>query len=704
MKKLVIVESPTKQKTISRFLSNDFIIRSSFGHIRDLPQKELGVDIDKKFAPKYVTVERGKKIISELMKIALGADSIYLATDPDREGEAISWHITQILKNVDPKKFKRIAFHEITKNAILDALKNPREIDMNLVNAQQARRILDRIVGYKISPLLWAKISGGLSAGRVQSVAVRLIYERDKEIKAFEVKDYYSLVGNFKKEESKFNAKLFKWEGENVEKYTVLKLFAEDYKYRSSIFDKKEKVLGVINYLTPKKFKVVKVDKKTTSSKPKPPFITSSLQQEAYNKLGFTPDRTMKVAQKLYEGVEIKGEMKGLITYMRTDSYNVSEQIQKQARDFIKKNYGDNYCPAHPPVYSKKVKGAQEAHEAIHPTDVSLTPEDIKNYVTPDEYKLYDLIWKKFLASQMENALFDQLTVEITDETDKSLFKTGGRTLKFDGYLKVYSDTSDEKKEDEDENEEAILPPLSVGDEISVIDFDVKSHSTTPPPNYNEASLIKTLENHGIGRPSTYATIITTIINRGYIKRDKSKKMLITDLGKKVTEKLIEFFPDIMSLSYTADIEDKLDDVADGKVDWIELLDKFYSSFKSQLDKANANMKNEKIIQRTNVKCPICGSDMVLRESRYGKYLTCSKFPKCKGKMNVDNNNTEKFKGIKTTEKCDKCKDGFMVLRKGPKNYFLGCSNFPKCRNTRQITEKELEKLLPKEEEKKDNP
>ena len=428
----------------------------------------------------------------------------------------------------------------------------------------------------------------------------------------------------------------------------------------------------------------------------------ASLQQEAFNKLGFAPDRTMKVAQKLYEGVDIKGEMKGLITYMRTDSYNVSEQIQKQAREFIKKNYGDDYCPEKPPVYAKKVKGAQEAHEAIHPTDVNLAPDAIKSYVSPDEHKLYELIWKKFISSQMESAVFDQLSVEITDETSKSVFKTGGRTLKFDGYLKIYSDAQDDKKE-EDDDEEAILPPMSEGDEVEAIDFDVKSHSTTPPPNYNEASLIKTLENHGIGRPSTYATIITTVINRGYIKKDKSRKMLITDLGRRVTEKLIEFFPDIMSLSYTADIEDKLDDVADGKVDWVELLDKFYSSFRVQLDKASANMKNEKIIQHTNVKCPICASDMILRESRYGKYLTCSKFPKCRGKTNLGSDSAERFKAIKTTERCDKCKDGYMVLRKGPKNYFMGCSNFPRCRNTRQVSEKELEKILPKEEDKKDN-
>lgn len=691
MTKLVIVESPTKQKTISRFLTKDFVIKSSFGHIRDLPEKELGVDISKNFTPRYVIVEKAKKIIQELMKIASKSETIYLATDPDREGEAISWHITQMLKNVDPEKFKRIVFHEITKNAILQSLENPRKIDINLVNAQQARRILDRIVGYQISPLLWAKIKAGLSAGRVQSVAVRLIYERDKEIRSFEVKDYYLLTGKFKKEGVVFDARLIKWEGENVEKYNVLKLFADEYKYRSSIFESKEKVIGVINYLTPVKFKVTNIDKKTISSKPRPPFITSSMQQDAYNKLGFTPEKTMKIAQKLYEGVSIKGEMKGLITYMRTDSYNVNEIIQKQTLKFIKENYGEKYAPPNPRVYTRKVKGAQEAHESIHPTDVNLVPDSIKTYLDEDEYKLYDLIWKRFVSSQMENAIFEQLSIEITDETGKAVFKTGGRTLKFDGYLKLYSGP----EEDENENEgNIIIPPLSIGDELGVVDFNISSHSTTPPPSYNEASLIKTLENHGIGRPSTYATIISTIIKRGYIKKDKDRKMVITELGKKVTEKLIEFFPDIMSLSYTAEIEDKLDDIACGRLDWIKLLNSFYSSFKVQLDNANNTMKSEKVLQHTHIKCPLCGSDMILRESRYGKYLSCSNFPRCRGKINLSQDNTEKFKPVKTTYKCDKCKDGYMVLRKGPKNYFLGCSNFPKCRNVKQISEEEVNKIL----------
>jgi len=693
MKNLVIVESPTKQKTISRFLPSSFIIRSSFGHIRDLPEKEMGVDIENNFEPRYVVIGRAKKIIAELNRIASSCDNIYLATDPDREGEAISWHITQVLKNINPDKFKRITFHEITKNAILEALKSPRKIDLNLVNAQQARRILDRIVGYKISPLLWQKIGGGLSAGRVQSVAVRIIYERDKEINAFEVKDYYTISGKFKKDEQSFDAKMFKWEDENVEKYTTLKLFAEDYKFRSSIFDTKEKATACINYLLNKKFKVSKIEKKTTISKPKPPFITSSLQQEAYNKLGFTPEKTMKIAQKLYEGVNIGGKMQGLITYMRTDSYNVNEIIQKQALDFIEKNYGKDYRPKTPNIYTKKVKGAQEAHEAIHPTDVNLTPQSIKKYLTEDEYKLYDLIWKKFIASQMESAVFDQLSVEIVDETNKAVFKTGGRTLKFDGYLRVYQDEEDKK---DDEDEKNILPPLKEGDEITLLDLNINSHTTTPPPNYNEASLIKTLENHGIGRPSTYATIISTIIKRGYVKRDKGKKLVITELGRKVTEKLIEFFPDIMSLNYTATIEDKLDDIADANLYWLSLLKDFYEKFSAELNKAMVNMEKEKDGRYTAIKCLICGSNMILKESKYGKYLICSKYPKCRGKVNLDNNNSAKFQGIKIDRRCDKCSSGYMVLRKGPKNYFLGCSNFPKCRNVIQISQDDAEDIIKK--------
>ncbi len=690
MKNLVIVESPTKQKTISKFLGGDFVVKSSYGHIRDLPEKDFGVDIEKNFKPHYILIDKAKKIIPELMKFASSSQNIYLATDPDREGEAISWHIMEALKNIDRKKFKRITFHEITKEAISEALKTPREIDMNLVNAQQARRILDRIVGYKISPLLWKKIKGGLSAGRVQSVAVRLVYERDKEISAFEVKEYFTINGFFDYSQTTIPAKMIKWNNENVERYTVLKLFAEDYKYRSSIFEKKEDAFSAVNLIRGKKFRVIKKESKTVSSKPKPPFITSTLQQEAYTKLGFTSDKTMRIAQKLYEGVSIKGEMKGLITYMRTDSFNVNQNIQKQTQQFIREYYGEKYAPQTPPVYTKKVKGAQEAHEAIHPTDVFLTPSSIKQYLNEDEYKLYDLIWKKFVASQMENAVFEQISIEISDEDNKSVFRAGGRSVKFDGYLKVYGD--DEGGDENDEN--TLIPAVSEGDVLVAVDFDVKSHLTTPPPYYNEASLIKTLEIHGIGRPSTYATIISNIINRGYIKRDKSKKLIITELGRKVTEKLIEFFPDIMNLNYTADVEDKLDDIAEGSLLWTDLLSSFYAKFKLELEKANREMSKENTQIYYAEKCPICGSDMILKESRFGKFLTCSKFPKCRGKISLTNNMEKKFSGIKISEKCNVCKTGYMVLRKGLKGYFLGCSRFPKCRNVRKITDEEVSRIL----------
>lgn len=695
MKNLVIVESPTKQKTISKFLNDSFIVKSSYGHIRDLPEKEFGVDIENNFQPRYILIDRAKKVIAELLKYSSISDNIYLATDPDREGEAISWHIVEVLKNVDRKKFKRITFHEITKQAILEALKNPRSIDINLVNAQQARRILDRIVGYKISPLLWKKIKGGLSAGRVQSVAVRLVYERDKEISSFEVKDYYTIYGDFLFGDVKIPARMVKWNGENVEVYTTLKLFAEDYRYRSSIFEKKEDALACISFLRDKRFRVLSKTSKTVTLKPKPPFITSTLQQEAYTRLGFSSDKTMKIAQKLYEGVQIKDEMRGLITYMRTDSFNVSKQIQEQAAQFIRASYGDNYCPQTPPVYTKKVKGAQEAHEAIHPTDVFLTPEEVKPYLTEDEYKLYDLIWKKFIASQMESAVFEQVTIDIVDEDERSVFRAGGRILKFDGYLKVYAE---DEKEDDEEN--IILPPINEGDFLKPIDFNIKEHKTTPPPYYNEASLIKTLEVHGIGRPSTYATIISTILERGYVKRDKNKRLLITELGKKVTQRLIEFFPDIMSLNYTAEIEDKLDEIAEGKLAWTDLLSKFYERFKEELENAQKGMKKEGGEIYYSERCPLCGSYMILRESRYGKFLTCSRFPRCKGKISVDKNMEKRFVGVKTTQSCEKCKDGFMVLRKGSNGYFLGCSNFPRCKNTKKISDEDAQRLISAKDEK----
>ncbi|MCX5786694.1 MAG: type I DNA topoisomerase [Elusimicrobia bacterium] len=692
---LVIVESPTKEKTISRFLEGAFTVRSSYGHVRDLPKGELGVDVEHGFTPKYVVIERAKRIIAELNTLAKGADVIYLATDPDREGEAISWHLREVM-NADKAKFKRISFHEITKTAIAASLKSPRELDLNMVNAQQARRVIDRLVGYKLSPLLWAKIKSGLSAGRVQSVAVRLIAERAKEIAAFNEEDYYTLAGMLTKGESKpFEAKLVRWQAKPVEQTITLKLFAEDYRYKTSVFKKMEDTVEAATLLRRSVLKVSKLEAKVVRQKPKPPFITSTLQQDAYNKLGFSSERTMKVAQSLYEGVEMGGESAGLITYMRTDSFNVALEMQKETAKFIGEFYGKDFVPAKPPLYLKKVKGAQEAHEAIHPTGVARKPEDMGKFLTGEQAKLYDLIWRRFVASQMEDAVFDSVSVEFSDEKGAAVLRTSGRTVKFEGYLKVYIEEKEEDVDAEGE-EEAAIPPLKEGDIVNLKDVEATAHKTSPPPNYNEASLIKTLEKNGIGRPSTYSAIIRNIVERGYINKEKDRKLLITELGALVTEKLKGFFHEIMEISYTASIEDKLDDVADGTVDWVKLMGEFYVPFSKTLAKAEKDMiKTRPTVIKTEEKCPLCLSPMDLRESRFGKYLSCSRFPKCKGKVPLDRegNKQEFFAPIKTEKTCEKCKKNAMLLRKSARGFFLACSGFPKCRNIVKVTPEEVEKL-----------
>jgi DNA topoisomerase-1 len=635
---LVIVESPTKEKTIVRFLGAEYVVRSSYGHVRDLPKDELGVDVEHDFNPKYVLIERAKKIIPELNALAKNADAVYLATDPDREGESISWHLREAM-GADKSKFQRISFHEITKAAIEESLKSPRELDLNLVNAQQARRLTDRLVGYKLSPLLWAKIKSGLSAGRVQSVTVRLIAERAKEIAAFTEEDYYTLSARLAKEtEGKdFDSKLVRWNSKPVEQTVTLKLFAEDYRYKTSVFKKLEDTVEAATLLRNSVLTVSKIESKAVRQKPKPPFITSTLQQDAYNKLGFSSDRTMKTAQSLYEGVELGGERTGLITYMRTDSFNVSAEVQKETVRFVNEFYGKDFVPATPPVYLKKVKGAQEAHEAIRPASVYHKPEDVKAFLNPDQAKLYDLIWRRFVASQMQEAVFDSVSVEITNETGAAVLRTSGRTMKFEGYLKVYREEKEDEVTDEEQDEDSVIPPLKEGDKLVLKDASAKAHRTSPPPNYNEASIIKTLEKHGIGRPSTYAVIIKNIVDRGYVRREKDRRLLISELGALVTDKLKDFFPDIMSISYTASIEDKLDDIADGTIDWVKMIREFYGPFISNLAKAETGMvKSRPNVVMTTEKCPVCLSPLVLRESRFGKYLSCSRFPKCKGKIPLD--------------------------------------------------------------------
>ena len=677
-KKLVIVESPTKQKTISKILGSDFIVRSSFGHVRDLPQHDMGVDIEHGFTPTYEPVERAKKMLKELTTLAKAAPEIYLATDPDREGEAIAWHLIELLK-LPAERYQRIFFHEITPTAIKESFSHARKIDENLVNAQQARRVLDRIVGYKLSPLLWKKITRGLSAGRVQSVAVRLLAERAKEIADFKEQPYWTMQAQFKKPGTapSFWARVTKYQGKNVEQTKTYKLFAEDYKVKNTVFDAPEKLAPVSDLLRKGPNTVLKVEKKEVKQHPKPPFITSTLQQDAYNKLGFSSQKTMQTAQHLYEGIEVEGQTIGLITYMRTDSFNVSKLLQEQTKKFIGQKYGEQFVPAKPNIFKSKVMGAQEAHEAIHPTDVRRTPQNLKPFLTADQYKLYELIWLRFVASQMADAVFNTVSIDIAAQSEKDcVLRATGRTIKFPGYLSIYKD------EDETQNEEgnsALLPMLAEGDELKLVEIKTKDHKTTPPPYYNEASLIKTLEKHGIGRPSTYAPTIKTIIDRKYIARQpKSNKLVATDLGITVTDSLKGFFKEIMDLSYTAGVEEKLDKIAEGDQKWVELMASFYQNFAKDLDAADKGMQRP-AAKETDEKCPICGKMMLKKRSRFGEYLVCSD-DTCKGKINLTSTG-EKVQPEKTNEVCDKCGKP-MVIRMGRRGKFLACSGYPACKNT----------------------
>ncbi len=678
-KDLVIVESPTKQRTIGKILGNDYIIKSSFGHVRDLPAKEIGVDEKNDFKPTYVPVEKAKKLVKDLEAAAKSAGTVYLATDPDREGEAIAWHLVELLK-LPQEKIKRIFFHEITPSAVKASFEHARNIDLNLVDAQQARRILDRLVGYKLSPLLWKKISRGLSAGRVQSVAVRLLSERAKEIENFKEEEYWTLEAELEKKgaEPKFNSRMLKWKGESVEKTTTYKLFAEDYKVKTTVFRKEEDLAAVNAALRKGPLTVIKVEKKEVKQRAKPPFITSTLQQDAYNKIGFTSQKTMMTAQSLYEGVEIGGENQGLITYMRTDSFNVSKDMQASARKFATEKYGKEFVPATPNAFKSKVKGAQEAHESIHPTDVFKTPQSIKTYLTADQYKLYELIWLRFMASQMADALFNSVTVDIeAGKGEGTLLRAGGRTVKFLGYLSVYQDDKDE--DEEEEEGAALLPILNEGDTLNLINLTTKDHKTAPPPNYNEASLIKTLEKHGIGRPSTYAPTIKTIQDRKYItKQPKTSKLVVTSLGTEVTDALKGFFKEIMDLSYTAGVEEELDEIAEGKKDWVKVMKNFYTPFTKELAEADQGMQRAQP-KPSDEKCPECGAPMVIRRSRFGEYLACSTYPECKGKINLSGET--KAAPEATNEVCDKCGSP-MVIRAGRRGKFMACSAYPKCKNT----------------------
>lgn len=644
---LVIVESPAKVKTIKKFLSSGYKVEASMGHIRDLPKSQLGIDVEKNFEPKYITIRGKGEITERLRKEAKNCDRIYLATDPDREGEAISWHLAAIL-GLDAKNVSRIEFNEITKTAVTNALKNPRKLNLSLIDAQQARRVLDRLVGYKISPLLWKKVKKGLSAGRVQSVAVRLISDRESEIRAFVPKEYWTLVAKLNDTSSKknFDAKFY---GTDTEKIEI------------TSSDEMDRILEELKGAQYKVKKVKKGEKKRNAPNP---FITSTLQQEAYRKLGYTTKKTMMIAQQLYEGVDIKGEgTVGLVTYIRTDSTRVSDEARKDAASYITEKYGQNYLGGEG-KQSKPGKKVQDAHEAIRPSSVFREPNLVKDSLERDQYKLYKLIWERFVASQMQAAVFDTVTADIAAKG--YIFKAYGSILRFAGFMSVYTEGSDDKNEDA----EVSLPELSEGQTLKLKKLEHKQHFTEPPLRYTEATLVKALEEKGIGRPSTYAPIISTILARGYVVREK-KFLIPTDLGEKVTGLLKEHFSNIVDVEFTANMENKLDEVEEGEKDWVQIIREFYAPFEKTLKSAEEKIGKIEIQDEVSeVVCELCGKNMVYKQGRFGKFLACPGFPECRNTKAIVEN---------TGIKCPKC-EGELIGRKTRKGRkFFGCSNYPEC-------------------------
>ena len=652
-KKLLIVESPAKAKTIQRYLGKDFTVKASMGHIRDLPEKEFGVDIDKDFKPKYTTIKGKQKIVKEIKEAAKKADEIYLATDPDREGEAISWHIAEILKRVKKDGIFRVRFHEITKKAIKEALEKADTIDRNKVDAQQARRILDRIVGYSISPMLSRRFKKALSAGRVQSVALRLICDREEEIRKFKPKEYWTIEALFEKGKEELPAKLFAVDGKKLGKFDI-----PDEKKAKELVERAKKEGS---------FTVTSVERKERKRKPYPPFITSTLQQEASKRFGFPAKLTMQIAQQLYEGIDIGNERVGLITYMRTDSTRISEEAIKEVRNFIGKEIGKEYLPQKARSFETKTpKSAQDAHEAIRPTSVERTPESLKSYLSPEQFKLYDLIWRRFVASQMKDAVFN--TVSATIGNSGLNFKATGSTIKFPGFMAVYPISVEEK----------ILPDIKEGEKLSLKDIKGIQHFTEPPPRYTEGTLVKALEEEGVGRPSTYATIISNIIQRGYVEKEK-QKLKPTELGEFINGILKKLFPKIVDIKFTANIEEELDKIEEGKKEWKELLKEFYfGEFKDLLEKAQKNLKELKG-EPIGKKCPECGGELLKIYGRYGSFIACSNYPDCKYKE------SGKKEDEKTGKKCPKCGNE-LVIKQGRFGRFIACSSYPDCKYTESIT------------------
>lgn len=643
---LVIVESPAKAKTIERYLGKKYKVKASMGHVRDLPRSQMGVDVENNYDPKYITIRGKGPVLKELKTAAKKAKKVYLAADPDREGEAIAWHLAHSLA-VDIHSDCRVVFNEITKDAIKESFKHPRPINMDLVDAQQARRVLDRLVGYNISPLLWKKVKKGLSAGRVQSVSVRLIIDREKEIEQFIPEEYWTIEGDFLKGKDRFSASF----------YGINKIKTE--------LKSEEDVKNVLNQLQGKTFKIISVTKKERKRNPAPSFTTSSLQQEAARKLNFRAKKTMMLAQQLYEGIELGKEgTVGLITYMRTDSTRISEVAQGEAADYIKREFGEAYL-REDPLKEKKQTNAQDAHEAVRPSSTNRDPNSIKNFLSRDQFRLYKLIWDRFLASQMAPAVMDTMSVDL--ENGPITFRATGSKVKFPGFMKLYVEGTD----DQVEEKENMLPDLKEEDEIFFKDIDPKQHFTQPPPRYTEARLVKTLEELGIGRPSTYAPTLDTIQKRGYVALD-NKRFVPTELGEIVNEIMLEFFPDILDAEFTAKMEQDLDNVEDGKVRWVKIIDGFYQGFAKHLEIAEKEMQSVEIKDEpAGEDCEQCGSPMVFKMGRYGKFMACSNFPDCRNTKAI-------VKEIGVT--CPNCHEGQIIERRSKKKrLFYGCTGFPEC-------------------------
>ena len=683
-KNLVIVESPAKAKTLEKYLGRDYQVKASVGHVVDLPKSKLGVDVKKNFAPDFIPILAKKKVIDDLKKAAKGKENIYLASDPDREGEAIAWHIAdQVVKN--HKRVHRVLFNEITKKAVQEAIAHPQELDRDKFDAQIARRVLDRLVGYKISPILWTKVRRGLSAGRVQSVAVRVVCEREKEVRAFVPVEYWSLTASLEgRLPPSFKAKLAQWKGQKV----------DNKKFRL------ENAIGVqeiVKSLKNAPWVIGEVEKKERRRYPTPPFVTSKLQQEAARKLGFQPKRTMQLAQHLYEGVELGSEGSvGLITYMRTDSIRISADALSAVREHIQSQYGKNYLPDRPNVFRSK-KSAQDAHEAIRPTSLEYSPERVRRYLRRDMFQLYSLIWDRFVASQMVPAVYDQTAFEIP--VKEALFRATGQQVKFDGFMKLYTEGRDERapqangengddEVDESAEQDGVLPNLQKGDALKLLAMEPRQHFTQPPPRFTQASLIKELDEKGIGRPSTYAAIISNILDREYVAQNESRQLVPTDLGFLVTDLLVESFPDILNVEFTAGMEDQLDKIEEGKEKWTKTMKRFYTPFERDLKKAAKEMRDVKRQEvPTDIDCEKCGNKMVIKWGRNGEFLACPQYPECKSTKNFkrgDGGEIEIAVEEAVDEACEKCGRP-MLLRFGKFGKFLGCSGYPECKNIQPL-------------------